>query len=64
MNKKLAEMPDVMTVPEAAQVLRLGRNTAYDLARTGAIPTIKLGRRLLVPKHGLLRLLAVEPLTD
>jgi excisionase family DNA binding protein len=60
---KLDGLPDVMTVPEAAAALRLGRNGAYDAIRRGEIPAIRIGRRLLVPKLGLLRLLDT-PLTD
>jgi excisionase family DNA binding protein len=54
----LAELPDVLTVEEAARVLRVGRNAAYELVRQGVVPSIRLGRRLLVPKLGLLRLLS------
>ena len=45
------------TVEEAGQILGLGRNTAYALAKSGQLPTIRLGRRLLVPKVALDRLL-------
>ena len=45
------------TVEEAGQILGLGRNTAYALAKSGRLPTIRLGRRLLVPKAALDRLL-------
>ena len=38
-----------MTVPEAAQKLGIGRNQGYEAARSGQIPTIKIGKRLLVP---------------
>jgi excisionase family DNA binding protein len=38
------------SVEEAGQILGVCRNTAYDLAKTGQLPTIRLGRRLLVPK--------------
>jgi len=34
---RLEDLPDVLTVPEAAKLLRVGRNTAYDLARIGAL---------------------------
>ena len=57
---ELDSLPEVLTIPEAARVLRLGRNTAYELARVGQIPTIRLGRRLLVPKVRLRKLLEVE----
>ena len=53
----LHQLPDVLTVREAAAVLRIGRNSAYELARQGTIPTIRLGRRLMVPKLALLRML-------
>ena len=45
-------MTDRLTfsVEEAAQLLGIGRGLAYELARTGKIPVIRLGRRLLVPR--------------
>lgn len=40
----------VVDVPEAGRILGVGRNTAYELARKGVIPTIRLGaRRVVVP---------------
>lgn len=38
-----------MTIPEAAKKLGIGRNQGYEAARNGQIPTIKIGKRLLVP---------------
>jgi excisionase family DNA binding protein len=38
-----------MTVEEAARALGLSRNGAYEAARRGDLPTIRMGRRLLVP---------------
>jgi excisionase family DNA binding protein len=49
-----------LSVPEAGQLLGIGRTTAYDAARAGQIPTVKIGKRLLVPVAALERLLAVE----
>jgi len=40
----------VYTVLEAGRLLGLGRNAAYDAAKRGDIPTLRIGRRLLVPK--------------
>ena len=48
-----------VTVEEAATILGVGRNKAYEAARSGEIPTIRIGRRLLVPRAALERLLAV-----
>lgn len=49
-----------LTVEEAAKVLGIGRGTAYEAARTGELPTIRIGKRLVVPRAALERLL-VEP---
>ncbi len=46
-----------LSVPEAGKVLGIGRDRAYEAAREGQIPTIKLGRRLVVPIAALDRLL-------
>ena len=48
-----------VTVEEAATILGVGRNKAYEAARSGEIPTIRIGKRLLVPLAALERLLAV-----
>jgi excisionase family DNA binding protein len=48
------------TVEEAGRLLGLSRNTAYARATDGTLPTIRFGRRLLVPKAALDRLLGGE----
>jgi excisionase family DNA binding protein len=45
------------TLDEVAKLLGVGRNQAYDAARRGQIPVLKIGRRLLVPKAALDRML-------
>jgi len=40
-----------------AKLLGVGRNQAYDAARRGQIPVLKIGRRLLVPRAALDRML-------
>jgi Helix-turn-helix domain len=52
--------PDLLTVEEAARVLRVGRTNAYELARRylrsdGAegIPVLRIGHLLRVPRCGL-----------
>lgn len=56
--------PQTLTVEEAARVLRIGRTTAYALAKewrtTGGrsgLPVLELGRTLRVPRAALARLL-------
>jgi excisionase family DNA binding protein len=48
----------VMTLYEVAALLRISRGSAYEAARRGEIPTIRIGRRLLVPTDALERMLA------
>jgi excisionase family DNA binding protein len=45
------------SVEEAADILGIGRATAYAAARRGDLPTIKIGKRILVPRVALDRLL-------
>ena len=47
----------VYDVPTAGRLLNLSRATAYSLAAQGIIPTIRFGRRLLVPRKALEELL-------
>jgi excisionase family DNA binding protein len=47
----------VATIDEVAKILRLSRIGAYAAAKRGDIPTIKIGRRILVPLAALERLL-------
>ena len=46
-----------LTVEETARVLGIGRQLAYDRVKTGEIPAIRVGRRLLVPRWALEKML-------
>lgn len=41
--------PLTLTVEQAAKLLGIGRSTAYELVHTGDIPSLRLGRRIVVP---------------
>ena len=45
------------TVPEAARLLGISKDCAYDAARRGDLPVRFIGRRVVVPRTALLRLL-------
>ncbi len=51
----------VYTVPEAAELLGLGRSTAYEYVANGEIATVRIGSRLIVTRPTLTELLGVEP---
>jgi excisionase family DNA binding protein len=62
MDAPTGEAKLTYTVEEAGQLLGVGRNTAYEAAAKGEIPTVRIGRRILVPRAALLAMLA-EPST-
>jgi excisionase family DNA binding protein len=56
-NKKrvaLEDYGDVLTVRELAAILRIGKNAAYALISDGAIVSVRVGRKYLVPKNCIL----------
>ena len=53
------------TVEETAQLLGLSRGLAYEAVRNGEIPSIRIGRRILIPRVALERILnATTALTE
>lgn len=56
----MAEKADkrlTITVAQAARMLGIGRGLAYEMARQGTLPTLRFGRRLVVPRKAMERLL-------
>lgn len=61
--RSVDEWPDLLTVEEAAEVLRIGRTKAYDLAKewrategASGLPVVDLGNVLRVSRHALERI--------
>jgi excisionase family DNA binding protein len=48
----------IYSVIEMAELLGIGRSKAYELVRSGTIPSLRLGRRIIIPKLALSRFLA------
>ena len=44
-------MNEFLTIPEVAEVLRISRNLVYQLVAEGVLPSVRLGRRRLVPRE-------------
>lgn len=59
--RELDALPDLVSVAEYARWARRGRNQAYSDIRTGRVPSVQLGARLLIPKRALHALLDGEP---
>lgn len=47
-------LPSVLTVDEAAALMRIGRNTCYAACRSGEVPCMKIGTRVLISTEALL----------
>jgi excisionase family DNA binding protein len=50
-----------VSVEEAAEILGISRALAYSLVARQELPSLKLGRRVLVPRSALHRMLELEP---
>ncbi len=50
MAEKIMKNKLTLTVQEAASLLGLSRNSAYQGISTGEIPHIKVGKRILIPR--------------
>lgn len=48
----------ILTVPELAALLRISRNSTYQLIRCGKIRSLKIGRQLRIPRQAILDYLA------
>lgn len=64
-----AGLPDLrtrltITVPEAAQLLGIGRDAGYAAAARGEIPTLAFGRRLVVPVPAFRQMLGAGEVGD
>ena len=48
--RSLDDLPLVMKVEDLMPILGIGRNMAYELVRSGQIRSIRVGRKIRVPR--------------
>lgn len=61
MNQNFEQLPLFLNVAMLASVLDIGRNSAYDLVRSGQIASVKVGKQYRIPRDALLSLTANLP---
>ena len=64
MNRKYRsydELPLALRVEELMPILDIGRNSAYELVRSGTIRSVKIGRQLRIPKQAIIDYLNENP---
>ena len=58
--QRLDDLPALLRVEQAGELLGISRSAAYRAATSGDIPTIRFGRRMYVPTARLLALVGLE----
>lgn len=53
----LHELPVTLRVEDLMPLLGIGRNTAYELIRSGQIRSVRIGRQIRIPREALLEFL-------
>ena len=51
--RSFEELPLTLRVEDLMPILGIGRNTAYELVRSGKIRSIRIGRQLRIPKDAI-----------
>lgn len=55
--RDLHELPVTLRVKDLMPILGIGRNTAYELIRSGQIRSVRIGRQIRIPRDALLEFL-------
>ena len=55
--RDLNDLPRILRVEDLMLLLGIGRNTAYELTRSGQIRSIRIGRQIRIPRDALLEFL-------
>lgn len=53
-------LPPLLTVEQLIRLTQLGRSTIYEALRRGDLPSVRVGRRVLIPKAALMRRLSLD----
>ena len=53
----IQQLPLVLSVPQLAGILHIGRNSAYQLVNSGKIRCIHIGKNIRIPQSALLEYL-------
>lgn len=56
-NENLDYLPLALTVEQTAHVLQLGKTRIYELTRSGKLRSLRVGRKIRIPRSALLEFL-------
>lgn len=58
-GQRFQDLPDVLSVADASSLLRINRGSVYEMVHRREIPAVRIGRRVLIPKSGLAKMLGL-----
>lgn len=59
-NELFREYNDVVTIEDIMKMLHLGRTTVYEMLKDGTIRSVRIGKKYIVPKQSIIKLISVE----
>jgi len=59
-STEMINLPQIMTVPEAADYLKLSKSKVYNLIQTGKMPHLRIGRNVRIRQADLLKWLEIK----
>ena len=60
MNNFSSELPLVLSIDNLTEILNIGRNSAYELVRSGRIRSVRIGKQIRIPREAVLQFLSGE----
>lgn len=60
LNRASDNLPLALTVEQAAKALQLGKPRVYELVRSGKLRSLRIGRKIRIPRDALLEFLDVS----
>lgn len=52
-----SDYPDVVNIDDLTHMLNIGKNKAYELINTNTIQSIRVGRKIIIPKFRVIEFL-------
>ena len=59
-STSINDLPELLRPEEAADVLRVSKGLVYEMAKTGKLPSVRLGRLLRIPRSALALMVKTE----
>ncbi len=56
-NNIFSNYPDVVSVDDLMHMLNIGKNKAYELIKDNTIQSVRIGRKIIIPKFSVIEFL-------